>query len=157
MGKSNLVGVPMTDFMGDDALADVLTEFPRAQQPTILVVDDVTDNLDLIVDVLAEEPWTVITADRALEAWKILKRSAPDLVLLDVQMPGIDGHQLCEAIRKHPHMEDLPIIFVTAERLSPGDVVHGLELGADDYICKPFNTNELRARVRAALRRRSKK
>ena len=143
--------------MADDELGDVLTEFSRAQQPMILAVDDIPDNLDLVVEVLEDEPWNVVTAGSAREAWKILKRSAPDLVLLDIQMPDISGHQLCTAIRKLPHMGDVPIIFLTAERLYPGDVVDGLELGADDYICKPFNADELRARVRGALRRRLSK
>ncbi len=69
-------------------------------------------------------------------------------------MPDINGHQLCVAIRQTPQLRGVPIIFLTAERLSAGDVVAGLELGADDYVCKPFNIAELRARVRAALRRR---
>jgi len=144
----------MTSFMSDDVLADALTELAHTQQPLILAVDDIPDNLDLVVDVLNEEPWRVVTAGNAREAWKILKQSSPDLVLLDIQMPDIDGHQLCSAIRKLPQMGGVPIIFLTAERLSPGDVVHGLELGADDYICKPFHVDELRARVRTALRRR---
>lgn len=147
----------MTGFMGDNELADVLDEFSRAQQPTILAVDDIPDNLDLVIEVLEGEPWNVVTAGNARDAWVILKKSAPDLVLLDIQMPDIDGHQLCTAIRKLPQMRDVPIIFLTAERLSPGDIVRGLELGADDYICKPFNAEELRARVRTALRRRLSK
>lgn len=147
----------MTSFMDDNELAGALTEFSRAQQPTILAVDDIPDNLDLVVEVLEDQPWNVVTAGNARDAWAILKKSAPDLVLLDIQMPDINGHQLCSAIRKLPQMGDVPIIFLTAERLSPGDVVHGLELGADDYICKPFNADELRARVRSALRRRVSK
>ena len=147
----------MTSFLGDNELADVLAEFSRTQQPTILAVDDIPDNLDLIVEVLEDEPWNVVTAGNARDAWEILKKSAPDLVLLDIQMPDIDGHQLCTAIRKLPQMEDVPIIFLTAERLSQGDIVRGLALGADDYICKPFSADEFRARVRTALRHRLSK
>lgn len=144
----------MSGFMNEESLADALTEFDRAKQPTILAVDDIEDNLDLIRDVLEHEPWNVVTASDAREAWEILKQLSPDLALLDIQMPDIDGHQLCAAIRKLPGLRDLPVIFLTAKRVSSGDIVHGLEIGADDYICKPFNAEELRARIRAALRRR---
>ncbi len=144
----------MSEFMNNADLSEVLSEFDDTQQPTVLVVDDIQDNLDLVVDVLEDEPWTIKTASNAQEAAEVLKSARPDLILLDIQMPGIDGHQLCAAIRRHPHMQDVQIIFLTAERLSSADVVRGLELGADDYICKPFNADELRARVRTALRRR---
>lgn len=141
-------------FMNEDQLAKALTDLDRCRQPTILVVDDISDNLDLIADILEDDPWNVVTAQSAREAWQILKQSPPDVVLLDIQMPDINGHQLCVAIRQTPQLRGVPIIFLTAERLSAGDVVAGLELGADDYVCKPFNIAELRARVRAALRRR---
>jgi DNA-binding response OmpR family regulator len=126
----------------------------RVRETTILVVDDVQDNLDLVVESLADEPWQVVTARSAQEAWTLIEARVPDLILLDVQMPEINGFQLCDAVRNTPGLRgEIPIIFLTAERCGTANVVCGLELGADDYICKPFARDELRARVRAALRR----
>ncbi len=145
----------MTGFMNDGELEDALSALDKARQPTVLVVDDISDNLELIVDIFEEEPWTVVTAQNARTAWDIVKQDPPDLVLLDIQMPDVDGHELCRAMKQHPFAAEIPVIFLTAERLSSGDVVAGLELGADDYICKPFDKAELCARVRNALRRHS--
>ncbi len=145
----------MTGFMNDNELEDALSALDQVRQPTVLVVDDLSDNLELIVDIFEDEPWNVVTAQSAKVAWDIVKKDPPDLVLLDIQMPEISGHELCSAMRTHPTATAIPVIFLTAERLSSGDVVAGLELGADDYICKPFDRAELCARVRTALRRHS--
>jgi two-component system phosphate regulon response regulator PhoB len=80
------------------------------------------------------------------------ERSRPALFLLDIMVPGGDGMDLCRRLRQHPTLSGVPVIFLTA-RASENDRVHGLELGADDYITKPFGTRELVARVRAVLRR----
>ena len=124
-----------------------------AKCPRILVVDDLQDNLDLVTDVLAGESWNVMTASNAQDAWSLMKRWHPDIVLLDVNMPGFDGHNLCTAISLRREFDDVPVVFLTAERTSHEDVERGLKLGAYDYLCKPLDAAELRSRVRTILER----
>jgi DNA-binding response OmpR family regulator len=115
----------------------------------ILVVDD---NVHLIQGVqyyLEEEGYQVITASNGQEALRLFDSEHPDLLLLDVMMPELDGWQVCQRIRG---TSDVPIIMLTA-RTEKEDIIKGLDLGADDYLIKPFDTGELLARVRAALRR----
>ena len=118
----------------------------------IFVVEDEEDILDLIRHHLTKEGFAVATATNGLEAVKAIQRKPPDLILLDLMLPGLDGLEVCRQLKKDPKTAGVPILMVTAmdeER----DVVTGLELGADDYIVKPFRMKELIARVRAALRR----
>jgi two-component system, OmpR family, catabolic regulation response regulator CreB len=120
-----------------------------SMKPTILVVEDEPAVADAIVYALRTEgcdPVHVTTGTAALAA---LRRRAPDLVVLDVGLPDANGFDLCREIRRS---HDLPIIFLTA-RSQETDRVVGLELGADDYVVKPFSPRELAARVRAVLRR----
>lgn len=119
--------------------------------PRVLVVDDVQDNLDLVREVFAPEPWNVRTAASAQEAWTILDKWRPDVVLLDIQMPVFTGHHLCAAMNRKPALDDIPVMFLTAEHVAPGDVQRGVNAGAADYICKPIDGRELRARVRTVL------
>lgn len=123
----------------------------RMKIPRILVVDDIQDNLDLIVELFEGEPWNVRTADNSKDAWAVVKRWHPDLVLLDIQMPGYNGHHLCTAIHMEPEMDDIPVVFLTAERTSEAEVERGLKMGAVDYICKPVDGAVLRERVRAVV------
>ena len=115
----------------------------------ILVVDDNANICDLLRMYLEKEDFAVSQAHNGLDALKIFEEENPDLLLLDIMLPGLDGWQVCREIRK---TSDVPIIMVTAKD-ETFDKVLGLELGADDYITKPFDTKEVIARVKAVLRR----
>ena len=117
--------------------------------PTILLVEDDPALRMLTARALQENGFSVRPASAAPEMWLALENGPVDLVLLDIMLPGTSGIDLCRALRQK---SDVPIIFVSA-RNSETDRVVGLELGADDYIAKPFGTRELVARVRAVLRR----
>jgi len=119
----------------------------------ILVVDDEPAQLRLIDQVLTSNGYEVIKAGSGHEAVRIVFEKKPDLILLDVMMPEIDGWQTCRLIRE---MSDVPVIMLTGKRNSEDDIVRGLECGADEYLTKPLGNRELMARVRAALRRAEK-
>lgn len=116
---------------------------------TVLVVDDEKNISNIISFNLKKEGYTVLNACDGLEGVTIALRELPDLVLLDVMMPNMDGYEACKAIRSRLN---IPIIMLTA-RSEEIDKVLGLELGADDYVTKPFSVRELLARVKANLRR----
>lgn len=117
----------------------------------ILVVDDVPDNVDILDARLASRGYTVVTATNGEEALERVREQAPHLILLDVMMPGMDGHEVARRIKSDERLPFIPIILVTA-LTEADDVVQGLESGADDHISKPYNFRELEARVRAMLR-----
>jgi DNA-binding response OmpR family regulator len=115
----------------------------------ILVVDDNESVRTLVRDYFGAEGFAVVTADNGRSALTVARQEKPDLVLLDIMMPEMDGYEFVRTYRKE---RDTPIILLTA-RLDETDHVLGLELGADDYVTKPFGMRELVARVRAVLRR----
>jgi len=117
--------------------------------PRILVVDDEQAVLDLLVYNLSRAHYEVLTATDGRQALDLAHQAAPDLVLLDLMLPEIDGLDVCRELRRS---SQVPVIFITA-RGEEVDRVVGLELGADDYVVKPFSMRELVARVRAVLRR----
>jgi two-component system phosphate regulon response regulator PhoB len=119
----------------------------------IFVVEDEEDILELLRYHLTREGYTVTTAARGEEAVKEIPRKTPNLILLDLMLPGLDGLEVCRTLKKDPKTATIPIVMVTAKG-EESDVVAGLELGADDYITKPFSMKVLIARVRAVLRRR---
>ncbi|MBK8021340.1 MAG: response regulator transcription factor [Chloroflexi bacterium] len=118
----------------------------------ILAVDDDNEVLDTLGRVLRHENHDVSLASSAAQALDVLQRTIPDLMILDVIMPEMDGVTLCRRLRRDARFMALPILFLTA-RGSTEDIVTGLEAGADDYIVKPFELPELRARISAVLRR----
>ena len=118
---------------------------------TIMIIDDEQMILDMLRDQFEMEQYSVITAKSSKEALQKLTRQ-PDIILLDINMPGMDGLELCQAIRDHV---TCPILFLTA-RIEETDRVAGLRAGGDDYIMKPFSLAELTARVEAHLRRESR-
>ncbi|MBN1264025.1 MAG: response regulator transcription factor [Anaerolineales bacterium] len=115
----------------------------------ILVVDDETNILNLIRMYLERDGFFVFEAQEGLEALNSIRQNKPDLVVLDIMLPGMDGFEVCRQVRME---SDVPILMLTA-RDEDIDKIVGLELGADDYLTKPFNPRELVARVKAILRR----
>ncbi|MCZ7555366.1 MAG: response regulator transcription factor [Bacteroidia bacterium] len=120
----------------------------------ILVVEDEEEILELITYNLSREGYDVRAVSAGEEALKLIQNKAPDLMLLDLMLPGVDGLEVCKAVKGNPATKDISIIMLTA-RSEEADIVTGLELGADDYITKPFSRRVLLARVKAVLRRRS--
>lgn len=118
----------------------------------VAVVDDEADLRELLRTSLAREGFRVREHSRGGAFLSSLAREVPDAVILDVMLPDIDGMEVCRRLRAEPRGAALPVIMLTA-RVAEGDRVLGLELGADDYVTKPFSPKELAARVRAVLRR----
>ncbi|MDW8350214.1 MAG: response regulator transcription factor [Verrucomicrobiae bacterium] len=118
----------------------------------ILLVDDEADVLDMLSLALTNEGYDTIKVNNGAEALQTLKEKKIDLIILDIMMPGMSGTEVCKQIRKHPQLEHIPIIILTAKS-SEIDRVLGLELGADDYVIKPFSPRELVLRVKSILRR----
>jgi DNA-binding response OmpR family regulator len=118
----------------------------------ILVVDDEADVLEALRLILEDAEHDVSMATSGEEALEMIARQQPDLVILDIIMPGVTGIEVCRRIRSDPFTSRLPILFLTAKG-RPGDIVQGLTAGGDDYLVKPFEVIELPARVRALLRR----
>jgi len=119
----------------------------------ILVVDDEEDILELVRFNLSKEGYQVICAATGEKAVEIARSGLPDLVVLDLMLPGMDGLEVAKFLKNDPETQNIPIIMLTAKG-EESDVVTGLELGADDYVTKPFSPRILMARVKAALRRK---
>ncbi|MCP4168149.1 MAG: response regulator transcription factor [Chloroflexi bacterium] len=118
-------------------------------KPTILLVDDEPTIVELAEMYLEREGYTIVTAKDGLAALTQIQATSPDLIVLDLMLPELDGWEVCRRVRSN---YDIPIIMLTA-RTDDIDKIVGLELGADDYLTKPFNPRELVARVKAVLRR----
>ena len=116
---------------------------------TILIVDDKASVRKVVRDYLTEEGFRAVTAENGRDALYVARHEKPDLILLDIMMPEMGGYDFLRAYRKE---RNTPVILLTA-RLEEADKVLGLELGADDYVTKPFGMRELVARIRAVLRR----
>jgi two-component system alkaline phosphatase synthesis response regulator PhoP len=121
----------------------------------ILVVDDEEDILELLRFNLSREGCQVFCASSGEEALRLVRSEIPDLVVLDLMLPGIDGLEVTRRLKSDPNTKHLPIVMLTAKG-EEADIVTGLELGADDYVTKPFSPRILVARVRAVLRRKVK-
>jgi len=121
----------------------------------ILVVDDEEDILELIQYNLSKEGYTITCVDSGEKALTEIQKQKPDLILLDLMLPGLDGFQVCRHLKTNPETVHIPIIMLTAKG-EETDIVTGLELGAEDYITKPFSPRVLIARIRTVLRRTAK-
>ncbi|MBW1900355.1 MAG: response regulator [Deltaproteobacteria bacterium] len=121
----------------------------------ILAVDDEEDILELVQFNLTKEGYQVFCAASGDEALKLANTHLPDLIVLDLMLPDIDGLEITKILKGEPATKDIPIVMLTAKG-EEADIVIGLELGADDYITKPFSPRILIARVRAVLRRKTK-
>ena len=118
----------------------------------ILIVEDDDDIRELIAFNLEMSGYEIIKCDHGEEVVKKAESEIPNLILLDVMLPGIDGFEICRRIKKNKNLMNIPVIMLTA-RADDEDIISGLETGADDYITKPFRPKVLLARVKAALRR----
>ena len=123
-------------------------------KPLVVVVEDEADIQDVIAYNLKRDGYEVLTASRGDEGLSLIQAKMPDLVILDLMLPGIDGLSICQQLRADPKTKSLPIIILSAKE-EEADVVIGLGFGADDYVPKPFSPRELLARVKAVLRRSS--
>jgi signal transduction histidine kinase len=118
--------------------------------PLILIVDDTRVNLQLLGKILMKVNYELAIANSGYEALDMLKEVKPDLILLDVMMPDMDGYEVCKTLKSSPETKDIPVIFLTA-KAEKEDLIKGFELGAVDYVTKPFNAPELLARVKNHL------
>ncbi|MBT3606302.1 MAG: response regulator, partial [Candidatus Latescibacteria bacterium] len=116
----------------------------------ILIVDDTIKNIQVLGTILRGESYLTNVAQDGLKALEIVSLVRPDLILLDIMMPELDGFETCKRLKDNPDTRDIPVVFLTA-KTEIDDMVHGFELGAVDYITKPFNPTELLARVRTHL------
>lgn len=133
----------------NDRAAAVVELMTSIRKPRILIIEDDREISRLLIDLLAENGFVAKAVENAREMDAVLQRDDADLILLDVMLPGEDGFSICRRLRS---ASPKPIIMLTA-RGEDTDRIVGLELGADDYVCKPFNPRELVARIRALLRR----
>ncbi len=122
------------------------------QIPTLLVVDDTEDNLDLLEFALKRKPVKMLRATSGKECLTIAKEEQPNIILLDILMPEMDGFETLKRLRAHPSTNRIPVIFLTAQKKDPLSIEKGLELGADEYLTKPIDTEELLVRTRVLLR-----
>lgn len=125
---------------------------PTERQQTILIVDDDTDLTEMLGAYLSVQGYAVYVTSMGEQAFALAAEQQPDLVLLDIHLPDLDGFEVCNRLRASHTTRHIPIIFLTEMRERP-DKLHGLQLGVVDYITKPFDVQELRLRVRNTLRR----
>src|SRR5262245_14604429 len=119
----------------------------------ILIVDDARTNVDILVDALRHDDKLSVALDGE-SALKSIERSAPDLVLLDILMPGIDGYEVCRRLRASPKTREIPVMFLSSLE-EAHEKARGFEIGGNDYVTKPFELVEVKARVRSLLDRKS--
>jgi CheY-like chemotaxis protein len=122
----------------------------KKEKPLVLIVDDIPRNVKVLGDILRTKVCRIAVATNGPQALEIVKKVHPDLILLDVMMPEMDGFAVCKILKESSQTRDIPVIFLTA-KTETADIVKGLELGAVDYISKPFNSTELLARVHTHL------
>src|SRR4030042_4406317 len=122
---------------------------------SILIIDAESDILELTRYNLSKEGYNVTGAASGEDGLKLARINHPDLIILDLMLPGIDGLSACKLLKNDPKTSDIPVMMLTA-KVEESDVVSGLELGADDYVTKPFSPKVLIARVRTILRRKTK-
>jgi len=131
---------------------ELTTNFERRMKPTVMIVEDEVALSTLLQYNLEKEGYKIIVSADGEEASMMIRETTPDLVLLDWMLPGLSGIELCRRLRGRPETRNLPIIMITA-RGEEADRIRGLDIGADDYVTKPFSMTELVARIRAVMRR----
>ncbi len=120
------------------------------RKPLILVVEDIHESLFSVCNILQEEGYGLAVAENGRQALEMVPEARPDLILLDIKMPGINGYEVCEQLKKNPKTKDIPIIFLT-QSSGTAEIVKGFAIGAVDYITKPFKKEELLSRVKTHL------
>ena len=123
---------------------------PAGNSNRILVVDDTPANIQSLAAILKEKGYQISVATNGKQALDVMARVQPDLILLDVMMPEMDGYETCRRLKADERWRQIPVIFLTA-KTETTDIVQGFELGAVDYVAKPFNAHELLARVNTHL------
>ena len=118
----------------------------------IVVIEDEPDIVEVISYNLKREGYNVLAVDRGDESINLIRNQSPSLIILDLMLPGMDGLSVCRQLKSDPIVKDIPVIMISAKG-EESDIVIGLEMGADDYLTKPFSPRELLARVKAVLRR----
>ena len=121
--------------------------------PSILIADDNAEMLETLERIFALYEFDVYKAENGKKAIEIAEKELPDLIILDAKMPVMDGFEACKILKNNHHTRDIPVVFLTANYIQPTDRVTGLQLGADDYLLKPFNSKELVARVKSIIKR----
>jgi signal transduction histidine kinase/DNA-binding response OmpR family regulator len=124
----------------------------RRKNFKVLIADDEEDNITLLIRYMVNEGYEHVSAKDGVEALNMARIEMPDLILLDINMPNKDGFAALEEIRSDPAIQHIPVIILSAARTDPADIQSGLNLGADDYVTKPFDRHELMARIRTKLR-----
>lgn len=119
----------------------------------ILIVDDEQDIQELTKLILVQEGFMVSSASTADQTIEMVSSQKPDLILLDLKLPGISGLEICRILKNDQKTSSIPVIMLTGKYIKPEERAHGLDMGADDYIIKPYSAKELTARIRAVLRR----
>lgn len=144
---SRILGIP------EEKIAEMIEKLSDTR-PKILIVDDEIDTLLPLKRSLEVEDYMVVGASNGHEALLKARTDIPDLILLDLMMPEMDGYEVCAQLKKNALTKNIPVIILTAKD-AVRDKVKGLDIGADDYVTKPFNLNELKARIKSVLRRTS--
>jgi two-component system phosphate regulon response regulator PhoB len=143
---------PSSPIHGSQSKNALASRVNRTNKETILIVDDEEDIIELIELSLTREGYDVLTATTGEQALQLAQTHQPDLAILDLMLPGIDGLEVCKFLKRDPKTEQMHVIILTAKS-GDSDIVTGLELGADDYMTKPFSSKVLVARVRRVLRK----
>jgi phosphate regulon transcriptional regulator PhoB len=128
----------------------------RAMKETVLIVEDEKDIIRMLEYNLKKESFRTVSSRNGEDALGLARKERPDLIILDLMLPGMDGLEVCKALKKDRDTSHIPIIMLTA-KAQESDKIVGLELGADDYVTKPFSPRELIARIKAVLRRLKEK
>ncbi|MCD4806276.1 MAG: response regulator [Methanococcoides sp.] len=137
--------------VSEDIVAKTIEILSDTRQK-VLIVDDEPDAVIATKRALEADGYNVIEANNGVMAFDVLKSDIPDVILLDVMMPDMDGFEVCRRLKEEPLYENIPVIMLTAKG-EINDKVEGLDIGADDYMTKPFNLKELKARIKTVLRR----
>ena len=132
-------------------MTQLITSLIKPEETLILVVDDIPDNVQLIGQILAGEKYRIAVATNGKQAISIAEKSKPDLVLLDIMMPDMDGYEVCKRLKADSDLAEIPVIFLTG-RSDTESVIEGFDVGGIDYIVKPFHDQEVLCRITNQLK-----